>query len=86
MHGKQRFVVADNYFHKTRMNLLAGSKGALLFCDKDGKAYQVKGSLEYHTDGEIFDEMKSWNPSRHPGHAAAALVVEQVFCGAEQLL
>lgn len=83
--GDDRIVVADNYFHKTRKNLIHGGKGALLFRSRDGKAYQVKGQLEYHTDGEIFNHMKSWNPSHHPGHAAAVLRIEEIFSGAEKL-
>lgn len=84
--GTDKLVVADNYFNKTRANILSGSKGSLLFITKDQKAYQVKGSFEYHKDGEIFDDMKKWTPKQHPGHAAAVLKVEQVYSGAEQLL
>lgn len=84
--GDDRLVVADNYFDKTRKNLRHGGKGALLFRNGDGKAYQIKGTLEYHTDGEIFDEMKRWNPPEHPGHAAAALRAEEAYSGAEKLL
>jgi len=29
--------------------------------------------------------MKKWNPQKHPGHAAAALNVEEVSSGAEKL-
>lgn len=83
--GDDRLVVADNYFDKTRRNLLAGGKGAMLFRSKAGKAYQVKGTLEYHTDGEVFQSMKTWNPTKHPGHAAAALRIEAVYSGAEKL-
>jgi uncharacterized protein len=83
--GGDRFVVVDNFFDKTRKNLLAGSKGALLFRAKDGKAYQVKGALEYHTDGEISQHMKTWNSLQHPGHAATALQVEEVYSGAKNL-
>ncbi len=83
--GEDRLVVADNYFDKTRRNLLGGGKGSLLFRSKDGKAYQVKGTLEYHKDGEIFQHMKTWNPPTHPGHAAAALCIEEVYSGAEKL-
>jgi hypothetical protein len=57
----------------------------VLFITKAGKAYQVKGSLEYHHDGDIFDFMKSWNPEQHPGHAAAVLVPECVYSGAKQI-
>jgi hypothetical protein len=30
--------------------------------------------------------MNAWNPAQHPGNAAAALRVEEVFSGAERLL
>jgi uncharacterized protein len=83
--GDDRLVVADNYFDKTRRNILRGSKGALLFRSKDGKAYQVKGTLEYHTTGAVFDHMKTWNPPQHPGHAAVAVRVEEVYSGADRL-
>ena len=83
--GEDRLVVADNYFDKTRKNLLNGGKGSLLFRCKKGKAYQVKRTLEYHKNGEIFDHMKTWNPSKHPGHATAALRIEEVYSGAEKL-
>ena len=83
--GNDRLVVADNYFDKTRANLQAGGRGSLLFLTSKGKAYQVKGTLEYHTAGEIFDHMKTWNPKKHPGHAAAALRVKEIYSGAEKL-
>ena len=79
-------VVANNYFSKTLRNILAGSKGSILFMTKDGKSYQMKGRIEYHKEGRIFEEMKHWNPPQHPGHAAAALKVEEVYRGAEKLL
>jgi hypothetical protein len=86
IYGKDTIVVADNYFHKTRENVLAGSKGAILFLTKEGKAFQIKGSIEYHKDGPIFEDMKKWNPKIRPGHAAAALKVEEVYSGGEKLL
>lgn len=83
--GDDTLVIADNYFHKTRANILAGSPGALVFLTKERKSYQLKGRFTYHAAGPVFDDMKTWNPPVHPGVAAAALKVEQVFCGAEQL-
>ncbi len=85
LYGDERVVVADNYFDKTRANIIAGSKAAVLFITGDDKAYQLKGTVEYHASGPVFDDMKSWNPSKHPGHAAAAVVVEEVFSGAERI-
>lgn len=79
-------VVADNYFSKTRENLKEGTQGSLLFITGEGKAYQIKGAVEYLTEGEIFDHMKSWNPQQHPGHAAAAIRVSEVWSGAERIV
>jgi predicted pyridoxine 5'-phosphate oxidase superfamily flavin-nucleotide-binding protein len=79
-------VVADNFFNKTKANILAGSQATLLFITKEGKSYQIKGKIEYHTEGAVFEDMKKWNPAKLPGHAAAALRVEQVFSGAEKLV
>jgi len=83
--GDDTLVVADNYFDKTRRNLLAGGRGSILFITGEGKAYQVKGRLEYHKEGPVFDDMKKWNPEKHPGHGAAALKVEEVYSGATKL-
>jgi len=47
---------------------------------------QIKGKIEYHTEGAVFDDMKQWNPVKHPGNAAAAMNVEHVFSGAEKLI
>ncbi len=85
LYGDDRLVVADNYFDKTRKKIKAGSKGAALFMTADKTSYQLKGPVEYHTSGPVFDDMKKWNPSTHPGHAAAALVVEEVYSGAKRL-
>ncbi|MEA4910087.1 MAG: pyridoxamine 5'-phosphate oxidase family protein [Anaerolineaceae bacterium] len=84
-YGRDRLVVADNYFDKTRANILAGSKASVLFITKERKSYQIKGTIAFHTQGEVYDDMKRWNPPQHPGRAAAVLQVEQVFCGAKDL-
>jgi predicted pyridoxine 5'-phosphate oxidase superfamily flavin-nucleotide-binding protein len=78
--------VADNYFDKTRKNILSGSRASILFITKNGTPYQIKGSIQLISSGEIFDDMKKWNPEKHPGHAAAALRVEEVFSGSKQLV
>ena len=84
--GEETLVVADNYFSKTRANIQAGCKGSILFITKDNKAFQVKGCLAYHQSGPVFEDMKRWNPTNHPGHAAAALHVEAVYSGAKKVL
>ncbi len=80
------FVVADNYFDKTRANILAGSKASLLFITQDRKGYQLKGALEYLTSGERWEEMQTWVDAKHPRRAAVVLHVEQVYNGATRLL
>ena len=85
-YDEEKLVVADNYFNKTRANIQAGSRGAILFITSKGKSFQVKGKIEYCTSGEIFDDMKQWLAPKFPGNAAAALVVEDVYQGAEKLL
>ena len=85
-YGDERFVVADNYFDKTRANIQNGSSGSFLFITDEDKAYQVKGRLEYHTSGPVFEDMKQWNPQKHPGHAAVAVVVEEIYSGSERLV
>ncbi len=85
-YNEETLVIADNYFDKTRKNIHAGSKGSILFITNEDKAFQVKGSVIYLKEGEIFDDMKAWNPEKHPGHAAAVLKVEEVYSGSEKLL
>jgi len=85
MFDDSTLVVADNYFDKTRKNILSGSKASILFITEDKTSYQVKGIIEFHTDGPIYDDMKRWNPEKHPGHAAAALTVDEVYSGSKKL-
>lgn len=86
LHGEDNVVIADNYFVKTLANIRAGSAGAVLFLTPDKKSYQVRGRIGYHTEGEIFAEMKGWNPAKHPGRAAVAVSVDEVYSGGERLL
>ncbi|HAJ95279.1 MAG TPA: pyridoxamine 5-phosphate oxidase [Actinobacteria bacterium] len=79
-------VIANNYFDKTQKNILSGSRGTILFITDEDKSYQVKGSIKYYTEGDIFDDMKKWNPENHPGHGAAAVEVEEVYSGDKKLL
>ena len=86
MFNNEKLVVADNFFNKTRSNILAGSKGALVFITKEGKSFQVKGTIEYHESGDMFDFMKSWLNPKLPGIAATVINVDEAYSGAEKLL
>ena len=83
--NQDTIVIADNFFDKTRKNIFAGTRGSILFITPEDQAFQLKGSVEYHTEGEIFEDMKTWNPKQHPGHAAAALKIEEVYSGSKKL-
>jgi uncharacterized protein len=80
------FIVADNYFSKTRANIQNGTQGAILFLTKERKSFQVKGPLTYHTEGPIFENMRSWHDPKYPGVGATVLRLEAAFSGAEKLL
>ncbi len=80
------FIVADNYFCKTRANIQSGTKGGILFLTKDRKSFQVKGPLTYHTTGPVFENMRSWHDPKYPGVGATLLRVEEAYTGAEKLL
>lgn len=84
--SEEYLLIADNYFSKTRDNIKSGSLGSLLFITDEKKSFQVKGTIEYLTEGLMFDDMKKWNPEKHPGHAVAALNVKEVYSGSEKLL
>ena len=85
-YSNDQIVVADNKMHKTRANIKAGSPVSLLYITKNKKAFQLKGSLAYITEGTIFDDMKNgWLDKKYPGHAAVVIHIEEVYSGAKKL-
>ncbi len=86
LYDSHTILVADNYFSKTMENILDGSSGAVLFITEDDKSFQIKGSVKYEKKGKLFDDMKKWNPEKHPGHAVAVIEVEEVYSGSEKLI
>jgi len=85
VYGDDKIVIADNGFEYTRLNILGGSRGAILFSTDDGKSYQVKGPLDYQTDGPIYDDMMKWLYPSLAGKAAIALTVEEIHTGSSKL-
>ncbi len=81
-----KLAIADNYFSKTRANIQARSKGAILFITKEEESFQVKGSIDYQTRGHIFNDMRDYLDAEYPVHAVAVLNVEAVYSGSEQLV
>jgi uncharacterized protein len=86
IHGNNKILIADNKLTKTKKNLSFGTKGSVLFITSENKSYQIKGSLNYYKEGELFDDMKRWNRKDLPGYGVAVLNVEEVYSGAEKLI
>jgi len=85
-YSNDQIVVADNKMHKTRANIKAGSPVSLLYITGKKKAFQLKGSVAYLTEGAIFDDMKNgWLDKKYPGNAAVVIQIEEVYTGAKKL-
>ncbi len=82
----KQFVIANNAMHKTLENIKNGSKGVLLYIAPERESYQVKGSLEYFTNGPIYDDMKRWLDPKFPGKGALVLTIEDVYYGADKIV
>ena len=85
IYDEEKILVANNYFNKTLANMKDGCKGGFLFLTEEGKSYQIKGTYTHTTEGELFDDMKSWNPETLPGVGVAVLDVEEIYSGAEKI-
>jgi uncharacterized protein len=86
-YSDEQIVVADNKMHKTRANVKAGSPVNLLYITKEKKAFQLKGSVEYITEGVPFEDMKNgWLDKKYPGHAAVVIHIQEVYQGAKKLV
>ncbi|MEM7303928.1 MAG: pyridoxamine 5'-phosphate oxidase family protein [Pseudomonadota bacterium] len=82
----KRIQIANNFFSKTLENILAGSRGSLLMIAPEREAYQIKGSLEYDTEGPAFKEMKGWLDAKFAGVGVVTLNIESIYYGAEKVL
>lgn len=81
-----RIAVVDNYFDKTKSNIDAGNcKASALFIASGHKSYQIKGSVEYHTQGPLYEEMLSWADPKHPRKGIAIVNCEEVYKGKDRL-
>ena len=84
--NESKIVIANNFFNKTLENIKSGSRGSILFITNEDKSYQIKGNIKYFTEGELFEDMKKWNPEKLPGHGAAVIEIEEVYASGEKLL
>ena len=83
--NNEKITIANNYFDKTFQNIINGCSGNFLFITEEYKPYQLKGTYEYLTEGPEFDDMKTWNPAKHPGHGVAVLKIEEIYSGSTKI-
>lgn len=80
------FFIVNNAFHKTQRNILETGRVAFLFLTREGRSFQVKGRMEFHTEGPVFEEARKINKPEFITRMAAVLHVEEAYSGAEKLL
>ncbi len=76
-------LIADNYFDKTRDNILSNGRITFVVMKEDKGSFQLKGSAKWVTEGPMFDEMRKWVPEKYPRVAAVVMTVEQIYSGSE---
>ncbi|MFC1761959.1 pyridoxamine 5'-phosphate oxidase family protein [Planctomycetota bacterium] len=81
----QTVLIADNYLHKTRDNILSNGKIAFAVCDEEKGSFQIKGTAKRLTEGALFDEVQKWVPVDLPRVAAVTMHIEEIYNGAEQI-
>jgi len=81
----QTVLIADNYLNKTRSNILSNGKIAFAVLDDDKGSFQIKGTTERLTEGDMFDEVQKWVPDEHPKVAAVIMHIEEIYNGAERI-
>ena len=70
---------------KTLENIENGSKASLLYITPEREAFQIKGSIENHPSGLVYDDMKSWLKPNYPGRSAILLHIEEAYYVATKL-
>ncbi|MDE0047903.1 MAG: pyridoxamine 5'-phosphate oxidase family protein [Rhodospirillaceae bacterium] len=84
-YGDEAFVIANNSMDKTLENVVRGGRASLLYIAPEREAYQVKGTVEHHPEGPVYDSMKGWLNPDYPGHSAVLLHIEEVYRGSERV-
>ena len=85
LYNNEHIIIADNYFDKTKANILSTGITSVLFTTKDGRSYQLKGTMSYHRDGPFYDFMMEVTPPKFPRRAAVVLHATEIYSGSERL-
>ena len=70
---------------KTLENIEDGCGASLLYIAPEREAYQIKGRIEHHPSGPVFDHMKSWLNPQYPGRSAVLLHIDELYYGSQRL-
>ena len=81
----ETILIADNYLDKTRDNILSNGKIAFAVRDEEKGSFQIKGTAERLTEGDMFDEVQKWVPDKLPRVAAVIMHIEEIYNGAERI-
>ncbi len=78
----QTVLIADNFLNKTRDNILSNGNIAFVVRDEEKGSFQIKGTAEILTEGDMFDEVQKWVPDKLPRVAAVVMHIEEIYNGA----
>jgi predicted pyridoxine 5'-phosphate oxidase superfamily flavin-nucleotide-binding protein len=82
-----RVLIGDSHFGKTRENLREGGSGvSFLFFAPEFAAYQLKGQVNYHTEGPVFEEGEALAKQAFELQGVVEINVTEVYKGAEKLV
>ncbi|MDI9620182.1 MAG: pyridoxamine 5'-phosphate oxidase family protein [Candidatus Nezhaarchaeota archaeon] len=81
--NNEEIIIADNFFNKTRLNIEENPQAALSFWNPETReGYQIKGKVELHISGPLFEEVTSRVRSAKPNlkpKACVLLKAEEVY-------
>ena len=91
VYNDEQILIANNKFFKTEKNLLENPEASFLVLDKENKkSYQIKGTIKFHKDDQIFIDTVKWvedkrsNPMIYP-KSGIILNVKEIYCGAKRI-
>lgn len=74
-----KFVILDNYLLKTKENLEENPIACLTFWDPETReGYQVKGSIEIKSSGDLFEKIISDVKNKAPKLSPRAIVILKI--------
>ena len=78
-------LIADNYFKKTKKNILENNQVAFGVLDEKAKSYQLKGRVKYYTKGKYYDEVRRWCDKKYPRKGAVVIHITEVYNGGKRI-